>query len=226
MVGLGWTSADESKLREMLHNGLHARPLIQNTMESFVLQLTGLITYHATFRQRPSKEIYRIKDKVERYCRKDPSLSIDQALDKVGDIEGGRLMLTHLEEVYRVYGLFCECVKRSPRLRLKGPLDDHNKKDPSVSDDSGYRGLHQVVKIRLYGDRWFPFEVQFHTGLQAIWADIDHIIYENYSKLDPTIRDRMKSIAESLHELTLMLQEVEQEVQEVLAEPPSPAPLL
>jgi len=221
-----WTAEHDNKLREMLHDGLHARPLIQNEMESFVLQLTSRITYHATFHQRPSKEIHRIKNKVRRYREQNSSLSIDQALEKIGDMEGGRIILTHLEEVYRVYGLFCEYVKRSPGLHLKGQPDDHNKKDPNTSDDTGYRGLHQVVEIRLYGDRWFPFEVQFHTGIQAVWADIDHVIYENYSKLNlsPGIRDRMKSIAETLHESTLMLQEVEGEVQNLLVKAPTPGP--
>jgi ppGpp synthetase/RelA/SpoT-type nucleotidyltranferase len=66
--------------------------------------------------------------------------------------------------------------------------------------------------VKLDHAEWFPFEVQFLTFLQADWASKEHLVYENPDKFPETLRERLRELSNTLHDISVAFDNLRDEI--------------
>jgi ppGpp synthetase/RelA/SpoT-type nucleotidyltranferase len=147
---------------------------------------------------RPGKRLSRALRKVTAVLQNDPAKTVEQAIDLVKDWASGRFLILHLEDVAIAHQVCCDFIKKNQRAaKLDGDPQDYN----AAPKESGYRGLHQGIMIKIGTKEWFPFELQFLTFLQADWAYKEHLVYENPNKYSAQVKDKLKNLSDQLHQV-------------------------
>ena len=142
----------------------------------------------------------RTISKIQEDIQKNPSLTVEAAIDRIKDFAGGRFLILYLADVSRAHEIFCCHINSNPEVAtLDGKKEDYN----TSPKESGYRALHQGILVKLdpepylliEPETYFPFEVQFLTFLQADWAAKEHRVYEYRDKIPDDIRQSLKELS-------------------------------
>lgn len=136
---------------------LHAYPI--NTLQSYLRGVLKRNKFAGAIVAQRLKRTPSIVEKLKRFEH--------MSLDRMQDIGGLRVIVEHIEDVYRLHGLITSSKRFTHQLEL--PPNDYI----ASPKPDGYRSLHQVIRYRneaheeLNGLR---LEIQIRTRLQHAWA--------------------------------------------------------
>lgn len=164
---------------------------MNNVIDNTQLRLRAL------YLRREGKRRSRTIFKILKYQREDPELTLQEAVDKVTDFAGGRLLVHHLKDTAKLYGYICERVSARDDIQLVGSCDDCI----NTPRDTGFRALTQSTLFRISETEWFPFEIQIMTFLQYDWGEKQHIAYEHPGPIPISFHESFFGLSERLYQI-------------------------
>ncbi|MDO4829866.1 MAG: GTP pyrophosphokinase family protein [Clostridia bacterium] len=142
---------------------------------------------------------------LEKLRRKGLEPTIDNALTKIHDAVGVRVICSFVDDVYLIADM----------LRATEGFDVLEEKDYiSKPKPNGYRSYHMIVyfDVSLPGEtKHVPVEIQIRTIAQDCWAALEHTLhYKKEIKNVELIRKELKRCAEEMASTDLTMQTVRQ----------------
>ena len=150
--------------------------------------------------------IYRIKSEdsmKEKLKRKGLKVNLENALKKIYDAAGIRIICTYIEDVYDVV----EMLKKYTDLKVVKEKDYIKNPKPN-----GYRSYHIVFELNLdLAGEITPVyvEIQIRTIAMDFWASLEHQIkYKKNVKNQALIVDELKRCADEIATIDLDMQTI------------------
>jgi ppGpp synthetase/RelA/SpoT-type nucleotidyltranferase len=167
-----------------------ARKKLRSVLEAVATAIEDKALVRAEVRSLRIKQLASIERKADRK-RWNPA----DALQRCGDLIGGRVVCNNIEDVYR----FTELLKE----RLGGYLEWFEVQDQIKSPNAtGYRALHVNLRLNVGEHPFTPdligCEIQIRTRLQDAWAELAHDDIYKQPTLPDGLRQRAKDLAELL----------------------------
>ncbi|OPA76112.1 GTP pyrophosphokinase [Paenibacillus selenitireducens] len=151
------------------------------------------------------KEMNSVINKLE---RKGFDVSIENAITKIYDIAGMRIVCAFVNDIYMIL----EHLKTRHDLRIIEIKDYIANPKPN-----GYQSLHVIVQVPLilYEDTvWISVEIQLRTLAMDFWASMEHIIYYKYDKeVPPHVIQELTRVALAADDLDKKMYALRKEVQ-------------
>lgn len=180
-----------NRLRKAESTSLLAEPFMKCIIE------TTPFSPKPYYELRQLKSINRIMEKIERYRKDDPRLTLRGAALKIHDLCGGRFLVHYLGDVEILYEHTKNIIDAREDLELFGPVDNCIDKPR----ESGFRALTQIIKFKIGPHLWFPFELQIMTTLAHDWDQKQHILYESQEATSDSIYKTFAGLSHNLLEV-------------------------
>jgi len=142
---------------------------------------------------------------VEKLNRKGFEPTVENALTKIYDAVGVRIICSFVDDVYTLVEM----------IKSVGSLEIIEQKDYIASPKpNGYRSYHMIIMfpVNLPGEcRRVPVEIQIRTIAQDCWAALEHTLhYKKEIKNVELIQKELKRCAEEMASTDLTMQTVRQ----------------
>ncbi|MCI6824813.1 GTP pyrophosphokinase family protein [Ruminococcus sp. YE282] len=142
---------------------------------------------------------------IEKLHRKGLEPTIENALTKIHDAVGVRIICSFVDDVYTIVNM----------VRSMEGLEIFEEKDYIANPKpNGYRSFHIIVffNVNLPGEtKRVPIEIQIRTIAQDCWAALEHSLhYKKEIKNVELIQDELKRCAEEMASTDLTMQTVRQ----------------
>ena len=162
-------------------------------LKLFIARLNATSGRTALLVSRKTKRVSRVIQKHKQYVA--DGCSEEEAIKKIRDLAGSRILVCCLRDVNYAHELFCKYIERRKRVCLvDGDCESHSR-------DTGYRALHQNTLVKLRNSNWFPFEVQFLTFVQHTWDQIQHPVFESPPLYSEELRSGLRALSDEFHRL-------------------------
>ncbi|MGV8906465.1 MAG: GTP pyrophosphokinase [Acetobacterium sp.] len=156
---------------------------------------------HMEYRLKSPKSI------VEKMQKKGLEISVDSIRNNLTDIAGVRVICNYLNDINRITNL----------LLRQDDITLIRKHDYITNPkENGYRSLHLIVLVPIFlAERTesIPVEIQIRTIAMNFWASLEHQLkYKTQNEISASLRDRLKSCAESITHLDTEMQMIYKEI--------------
>ncbi|MBR3763504.1 MAG: GTP pyrophosphokinase family protein [Clostridia bacterium] len=179
--------------------------------------------FHTCHRRNPIHHIEsRIKSVpsiMEKLRRKNLSVSMSSAVDKLYDIAGIRVVCHYVEDVYTVADL----LTGQDDIKVLAVRDyiSHPKAN-------GYRSLHLIVEIPVFlrdGRVNIPVEVQLRTIAMDFWASLEHMMrYKAPGEVPADICRELQEASCDIAAIDARMQSLHERIRSLTAESGDAAP--
>lgn len=155
------------------------------------------LRHKAQYFRREEKLHSRITSKVQRYQKENPQLTLREAVNKVTDFSGGRLVVHFLRDTANLHRYICCNVSARNDIKLVEPCNDciHTPRA------TGFRAITQLTLFRISNTEWFPFEIQIMTFLQHDWGEKQHIAYESPEPIPTSFHASFYRLSNQLYKI-------------------------
>lgn len=132
---------------------------------------------------------------------------VEEAVEKIEDIAGIRLICQFVEDINRVVEIIKE--RTDMTVLTEDNYVEHQKK-------SGYRSYHMIVSYTvqtIFGVKEIPVEIQIRTMAMNFWATIEHSLQYKYKgNMPEEIRTRLSNSAAAVLSLDTEMSSIREEV--------------
>lgn len=182
--------------------------LIEGAIAEMLAKIDIIKKYKLAHNERVPIEYITTRIKTEesmkeKLKRKGLNVTLDNALSKIYDAAGVRIVCSYIDDVYQVV----EMLKKSKDLEIVKERD--YIKDPKPN---GYRSYHIVFKLVLdiAGDEYPIFvEVQVRTIAMDFWSSLEHQMrYKKNIKNPDLIAEELKRCADQIATTDLNMQTI------------------
>jgi len=182
--------------------------LIEGAIAEMLAKIDIIKKYKLAHNERVPIEYITTRIKTEesmkeKLKRKGLKVTLDNALSKIYDAAGVRIVCSYIDDVYQVV----EMLKKSKDLEIVKERD--YIKDPKPN---GYRSYHIVFKLVLdiAGDEYPIFvEVQVRTIAMDFWSSLEHQMrYKKNIKNPDLIAEELKRCADQIATTDLNMQTI------------------
>lgn len=182
--------------------------LIEGAIAEMLAKIDIIKKYKLAHNERVPIEYITTRIKTEesmkeKLKRKGLNVTLDNALTKIYDAAGVRIVCSYIDDVYQVV----EMLKKSKDLEIVKERD--YIKDPKPN---GYRSYHIVFKLVLdiAGDEYPIFvEVQVRTIAMDFWSSLEHQMrYKKNIKNPDLIAEELKRCADQIATTDLNMQTI------------------
>ncbi len=154
-----------------------------------------------------------IKSIMEKLSRKNHPVSMQSAVENLGDIAGIRVICSYVQDVYTVARLLTS----QDDIRLIRTRD--YIKAPKAN---GYRSLHLLVEVPVFlreGRTMVPVEVQIRTIAMDFWASLEHSLrYKAAGHVPDDICEELHEVGEDIAALDEKMQSIHDRIDAIVAE--------
>lgn len=147
---------------------------------------------------------------IKKLQKKDLEITIENAMNRLTDIAGIRVICSFISDIYEVAEMFT----KQDDIEVIEVKDYIKNPKPS-----GYRSLHMLVKVPVFFSserKELIVEVQLRTLAMDFWASLEHQIYYKKSLENAgDIQMRLKRCAEQITELDIEMEDIHKNLQEL-----------
>ena len=175
--------------------------------------------FHTCHRRNPIHHIEsRIKSVpsiMEKLRRKNLSVSMESAVEKLFDIAGIRVVCHYVEDVYTVARLLTS----QDDVRVLATRD--YIRSPK---ENGYRSLHLILEIPVFlrdGRVNIPVEVQLRTIAMDFWASLEHTMrYKAPGEVPEDISRELQEASRDIAAIDARMQTLHERIRNLTADNP------
>ena len=153
-----------------------------------------------------------IKSIMEKLSRKNHPVSMQSAVENLGDIAGIRVICSYVQDVYTV----AQLLTSQDDIRLIRTRD--YIKSPKAN---GYRSLHLLVEVPVFlreGRTMVPVEVQIRTIAMDFWASLEHSLrYKAAGHVPDDICEELHEVGEDIAALDEKMQSIHDRIDAIVA---------
>ena len=136
--------------------------------EEFAFRGMRCPIHHIDTRIKSAKSI------IGKLRKKNLSLTLENACNRLMDIAGVRVVCSYMKDVYTIR----ERIMAQDDIRIVEEKDYIQNPKPN-----GYRSLHIIVRVPVYfmnSKQYVPVEIQLRTVAMDLWASLEHdIMYKS-----------------------------------------------
>ena len=182
--------------------------LLEGVIEEIVARLNVIRKYRKVHNDRDPIEyiLSRVKSEKsmkEKLERKGFKVTLDNALNKIYDAAGIRIICAYIEDVYTVVDM----LKQFSDLKII--LEKDYIKNPK---ENGYRSYHLVFEVPLdIGGEIHPvnIEIQIRTIAMDFWSNLEHQMkYKKDIKNQEMIVSELKNCADEIASIDIKMQSI------------------
>lgn len=130
---------------------------------------------------------------ISKLYRKGRDLSFDDAVNRLNDIAGVRVVCNFLDDMY----LLCQ------KLAADSDYEFIKQKDYVKNPkNSGYQSLHLILYIPIKNGKKMKAEIQFRTKAMDLWSDMEHhFIYKKEGLHEQDAEQALRKCARAIYRL-------------------------
>ncbi len=147
---------------------------------------------------------------IKKLQKKNLDLTIENAVERLTDIAGIRVICSFISDIYEVAEMFTK-QDDIEVIEIKDYI-----KNPKPS---GYRSLHMLVKVPVFFScerKELIVEVQLRTIAMDFWASLEHQIYYKKDINNASdIQNRLRSCADQITALDIEMEDIHKTLQKL-----------
>jgi ppGpp synthetase/RelA/SpoT-type nucleotidyltranferase len=195
----------EERLLEKLGAWLPAQKQAEIILNKFLNDYRDTFSYHVLLDPRPTRKSFdRCVQKVISYVdNKKANNEIDAINNCLKDIAGVRFIVLYPSDRDIAVQRFRSFVGKFggknaddlPHFELDG--------EPEIKNyDTGYKAVHQGMKIQMEDGESFPVEIQFMNVLQHMWDKIQGPLYREPTRYPASLHTKVKNLSEACEKVS------------------------
>lgn len=143
---------------------------------------------------------------ISKLYLKGRDLSFDDAVNRLNDIAGVRVVCNFLDDMY----ILCR------KLAADSDYEFMKQKDYVKNPkSSGYQSLHLILYIPIRNGRKVKAEIQFRTKAMDLWSDMEHhFIYKKEGIHEQDIEQALRKCAKSIYKLDKEMMNIRRKMEE------------
>ena len=182
--------------------------LLDGVIEEIIARINVIRKYKKVHNDRDPIEyvLSRVKSEKsmkEKLERKGLEVNLDNALHKIYDAAGIRIICAYIDDVYAVVDM----LKQFSDLKIL-----HEKDYIKIPKENGYRSYHIVFEVPLdIGGEIHPvnIEIQIRTIAMDFWSNLEHQMkYKKDIKNQSMIVSELKSCADEIASIDIKMQAI------------------
>lgn len=143
---------------------------------------------------------------ISKLYLKGRDLSLDDAVNRLNDIAGVRVVCNFLDDMYAL------CRKMAADSDYEFIKQKDYVKNPK---SSGYQSLHLILYIPITNEKKIKTEIQFRTKAMDLWSDMEHhFIYKKEGMHEKDTEQALRKCAKAIYKLDKEMMNIRRKMEE------------